>query len=196
MVLMLDGDVPGDVTAAAKELDFTSDVLLYLNVKKETVLNVLVLYFGERQFPFNRISDLGLFSRRMVPSGRDALCVEISCNHGDETWLREDEHLFKQCMDALEKVGLLRRADVEDYHTRRMVHAYPRFRVDYQKRLRTMFDYLSGVDNVLSFGRQGLFTYANVDDALWMGFEVAKHVGYSDRLNVSMKELLPDYVSF
>ena len=70
---MIDGPVADPVRNAAAELDFTSEVLLYLNIDGPSAFGVHLLYFSESEFPFNRIYDVGLFSKDMVPAGKNAL---------------------------------------------------------------------------------------------------------------------------
>ncbi|MBN1866089.1 FAD-dependent oxidoreductase [Candidatus Sumerlaeota bacterium] len=193
---MLDPAPPEEVLAAARGLDFTSTVFLYLNLDSTQAFEVPVLYFSESEFPQTRITDMGRFSRDMMPPGKTSLCVELTCSVGDDTWNADDATLFERVMGPLEANGLLARRRVESYHTRRLRHAYPRFRVGYQEKIRAIVDHLSSLSNVTTFGRQGLFCYANVDDAIWMGFQVAKHVQYRERLPLPMDELLPDYIDF
>ena len=196
MIMMLDGKVPEEVTIAAENLDFTSEVFLYLNLKRSDLFKIPLLYFSESEFPFNRIYDIGIFSRKMVADGKNAICLEISCSRNDEIWKMDDDQLFEMCIECLEKHNLLKRTEVEDYHTRRLKHAYPRFRVGYEKKLQTIFEYIENINNFITFGREGLFAYANVDDAIWMGFEVAKNIKYQERMCISLRELLPPYISF
>jgi protoporphyrinogen oxidase len=196
LLMMSRGDVPQAVTTAASGLDFTSDIFLYCNIRREDVFGVPLLYFSEPEFFFNRIYDIGIFSRKMVEPGKTAICVETTCNYNDDLWNMGDDALFEKCIAALERHQLLSRSDVESYHTRRLVHAYPRFRFGYETNLKTIFSFINGVENLISFGRQGLFSYANVDDAIWMGFEVAKYTAYHDRIELPIKELLPTYIDF
>ncbi|NPV85252.1 MAG: NAD(P)-binding protein [Anaerolineae bacterium] len=194
MVLMMGDQAPSAAAEAARGLDFTSEVFLYLNINKPDVFNIPLLYFGELEFPFNRIYDVGLFSRDMVPPGKNAVCIELTCGYGDETWRMSADQIFEKCITALEKHHLLQRSQIEGYHIRRLQHAYPRFRVGYQKKVGNILQFVKGIDNLMTFGRQGLFSYANVDDVIWMGFEVAKYLRYRDRISLSLNELLPDYV--
>lgn len=196
MVLMLDGNVPQPVRESAGGLDFSSMTLLYLDLNQPDAFGVELLYFSENEFPFNRIYDVGLFSRNMVPEGKTALCIEMTCSFGDEIWNMDEKALFEKCILPLEKHGLLSRDKVENFHVRRLIHAYPRFRVGYQQKLRTVVDYLANIKNLTTFGRQGLFAYANVDDVIWMAFEVAKQLPYRDRITLPIEELLPEYISF
>jgi hypothetical protein len=41
-----------------------------------------------------------------------------------------------------------------------------------------------------------LFAYANVDDVIWMGFEIAKNLPYQKRMRIHVEELLPDYINY
>jgi len=192
----LEGEMPGAVREAASGLDYTSEIFLYLNLRNKEAFGVPLLYFSEPEFPFNRIYDNRLFSPATVPEGKNALCVEMTCGLNDRRWNASDTELAENCIAKLEAHGLLKRDDVEAFHTRRLTHAYPRFRIGYETKLKTLFAFFSGLDNLITFGRQGLFSYANVDDAIWMGFEVAKHLRYQDRISLTPKELLPDYISF
>jgi protoporphyrinogen oxidase len=196
LVGMIEGPVPDTARQAASELDFTSEVLLYLNLDVPRAFDVHLLYFSEAEFPFNRIYDVGLFSRQMIPLGKNALCVELTCSKGDALWTMDAQEVFALCMAPLERHRLLSRDRVEGYHIRRLNHAYPRFRVGYQKRVQSILDFVDGCENLTTFGRQGLFTYANVDDAVWMGFEIAKALPYRRRMPLPLKELLPSYIDF
>jgi protoporphyrinogen oxidase len=196
LVGMIEGPVPEPVREAAAQLDFTSEVLLYLNLDGEQAFDVHLLYFSESVFPFNRIYDIRLFSPEMVPPGKNALCIEVTCTRGDALWQADARQVFERCMPALESHGLLARSRVEDFHIRRLTHAYPRFRVGYQARVNRILDFVDGLQNLVTFGRQGLFTYSNVDDAIWMGFEVAKSIGYRKRMPLPLRELLPTYIDF
>ena len=96
----------------------------------------------------------------------------------------------------LEKHGLLKRSEIIGYHTHRLKNAYPRFRKDYQVKLRTIIDYVEQVVNLETFGRQGLFSYSNVDDVVWMAFQITEHLRYRDRFPLPMEEIIPEYIDF
>lgn len=196
LVLGMAGQVPSVVREAAGELDFTAEVFLYLNINHPDVFGLPLFYFSEPEFPFNRIYDVGVFSKNMVPMDKTALCLEMSCTVNDGIWQADDDTLFENCIAPLEKHRLLQREDIEGYHTRRLSHAYPRFRVGFERRIGTLLGFIENhVFNLTTLGRQGLFTYANVDDALFMGFEVAKHQRYRNRFHLYLKDLLPDYIN-
>ena len=192
LITMLNGNVPENAKTAAKGLDFTSEIFLYLNVKRRDVFGVPLLYFSEPEFPFNRIYDVGMFSNKMVPPGRNALCLEISCDPGDNLLTQDDTTLFNKCIIPLEKHGLITRDEIEGYHTRQLTHAYPRFRIGYEKKRHTILNYIDTVSNLFSFGREGLFTYANIDDAIWMGCQTARNIHRPELMRSALQDFLDD----
>ncbi|MHB8773435.1 MAG: FAD-dependent oxidoreductase [Syntrophales bacterium] len=196
LILSIDSNIPLNVRNAASSLDFTSEIFLYLKVTGETIFNVPIFYFAETEFPFNRTYDIRLFSEHMVPKGKNAICLELTCREGDDRWNMSDDEVFESCIAPLEKHGLLDRLRVEGYVVRRLRHAYPLFRVGVEKHLKVLYDYLFTIDNLESFGRQGMFAYANVDDVIWMGFEVAKNLSVKKRMRLHLEELMPTYVNY
>lgn len=194
MMTESDEDIKG-YHEAAKNIDFTSEVLLYMVINKPSAFNVPLFYFSEPEFPFNRAYDVGLFSPEMVKKGTTLLCFEISCNYNDSVWNEDKDALFERCIRVLEKRNLLKKEHVEDYFVQRVKHAYPRFRIGYESHLRKMFSYIESVRNLITCGRQGLFSYANIDDVIWMGFEIAKNIENHERLKLSHKELMPQYIN-
>ncbi|MBF0146997.1 MAG: NAD(P)-binding protein [Magnetococcales bacterium] len=171
--------VPEEVRESAARIDYTAMIFLYLELDTTDPLGVDILYFSEKEFPFNRISDVGKFSRDMVPAGRTALCLEITCTEGDAVWHLGDQEIYDMCLGPLERHGFLTRKNVLDYHTRRLTHAYPRFRIGYERHVELLTHYINhSIDNLRTFGRQGLFSYINTDEALLMGFEAADRYSY------------------
>jgi protoporphyrinogen oxidase len=196
LILMMNGDVPEPVVSSAKGLDYSSMVFLYLKVNKPDIFGNHLLYFSDKEFPFNRVYDIGLFSRDMVPEGKNAICLEFSCTLGDATWNASPETIYEMAIAPLEKHDLLKRSEILGYHTHRLKNAYPRFRKDYQVKLRTIIDYVEQVVNLETFGRQGLFSYSNVDDVVWMAFQITEHLRYRDRFPLPMEEIIPEYIDF
>jgi protoporphyrinogen oxidase len=196
LLLMTQANLPVEVIEAARGLDYSSMVLLYLDINKPDVFGNHLYYFTEDEFPFNRVYDVGLFSRDMVPPGKNAICLEFSCTYKDDIWNSQLDQIFNLAITPLEKHGLLKRTDIESYHTRHLQYAYPRFRVGYKEKLRTIFNYIETVENLDTIGRQGLFSYANVDDVMWMAFQITKHLCYKDRLYLPLEELLPEYIDY
>ncbi|MEO5346563.1 MAG: FAD-dependent oxidoreductase [Magnetococcus sp. YQC-9] len=184
--------VPDTVEQAAQALEFKSEILLYLNVNTTNPLNAHWLYFAEPLFPFNRIYDIGNFSSDMVPPGKTTLCLEITCSPHDAEWRMDDRALLELCMLPLEQHALLSRNMVDDYHVRRLSHAYPCFRVGYDINLKCLLDHIElNHSNLWSFGRQGAFSYINVDEAIWMGLHIASHLNMREKIGLRLHDIFP-----
>ncbi len=195
LVQYMQWNVPAEIIDSANKLKFTQEVLLYININVINPLGVHWLYFSEAIFPFNRIYDIANFSSDMVPSGKTTLCLEITCAKNDPVWNMDDHELFEYCFAPLEQHGFLSRNVVEEYHTRRLTHAYPSFRVGYQQHLSKIIEYIdASKNNLWSFGRQGLFAYVNVDEVIWMGLQVASNLSMKEKMNLTSRDLFREFI--
>jgi protoporphyrinogen oxidase len=195
-IRVLNLDVPRDVKEAASALDYCSESLLYIKTSRSSIFKTSLTYFSDPQIKFNRVYEVGLFSKDCVPPGKSAICVEYTCNMNDEIWSATPEELFSDAMDVFESHGMLNHRDVEGYLVKRITHAYPRFRIGFEERLKKTLNYLSTLENVITLGRQGLFCYANVDDVLHMGFRATEMLSTIRRKGLDYSELFPKYVLF
>ena len=194
LIRVLNLNVPEEVKEAAAGLDYCSESLLYIKSSRTNVFDTPLTYFSDPKIKFNRVYEVGSFSKECVPPGKSALCVEYTCNLGDEIWTASPEELFNDAIGVFERFGMLNREEVEGCLIRRISHAYPRFRIGFEERLKKILDYLSTLENVITLGRQGLFCYANVDDVLHMGFRATKMLSTIRRKGIDYSELFPKYV--
>lgn len=195
-IKVLNLKVPKEVREAASGLDYCSETLLYLKTSRAKIFDTPLTYFSSSQIKFNRVYNVGLFSKECVPPGKSALCIEYTCNIGDEIWKASPEELFNDAIRVFEYYGMLNRQEVDGYSVRRITHAYPRFRVGFEEKLNTILDYLSTLENVVTLGRQGLFCYANIDDVLHMGFRVTEILSTIRKKGINYSELFPKYIFF
>jgi protoporphyrinogen oxidase len=162
---------PKNVLDAARNIDYCAEKILYIKVNKESVFEAPLVYFQDPNVRFNRIYGFKKHGPYCIPEGKEALCVEFTCSVGDEIWNASDEELYSEVLNVLEKIGVLNHKEVDSYFTKKVTHAYPRFRVNFEKNLEIIFKYLETIENGVTLGRQGLFCYANLDEVLHMGFK-------------------------
>jgi len=196
LVASLKINVPSDIHDIASELDYVSEVLLFLKIKKERLFDSELVYFSSPDIKFNRVYDIGSFSKNCVPEGKTACCIEFTCNKNDDLWRTRDEELYKYAIDVFEKHNMLSENDIDGYLVKRITHAYPRFKVGFREKMQKILNYLSTTENIVTFGRQGLFCYANVDDALYMGFRVVEMLTTIRKKGIDYSELFPKYTNF
>ncbi|MBI5404050.1 MAG: FAD-dependent oxidoreductase [Ignavibacteriae bacterium] len=168
--------VPADVKKASDSIGFRSLILLYLVVGKDRILNDNWIFFPEKKFIFNRISEQKGFSPTMAPEGESILCTEITCNLNDEKWNSSDEELYKHVIAGLEEAGLVYSHGVKKFFSRRIVNAYPLYKVGFSEHISRILSYIDGIENLITNGRQGMFNYNNMDHCIEMGRVCAEHI--------------------
>lgn len=163
------------VQRAAAALSYRAMVIINLMLKHPVFADQWV-YVPDTEILFNRINEYGNLGTEVMPEGCSAMNLEITCFKGDATWRLPDDEIFGRAMDSAQKLGFFTRGDVIDYFVVRLSHAYPVYDVDTAEHLRTVFDYLGAVENFSTIGRQGMFAYINMDEALGTGFDAASRL--------------------
>lgn len=169
-------DAPRSVVEAAGALDHCATVLLFLKVAAVRALPASVLYFSDPAIRFARVSDFSAFSPDMAPPGHSLLCVEFPCLVGTPTWNSSDEDLCREAVAVLSASGVLSESMVQGHFCERLPRSYPRFKIGFGGRVATCLDYVHSFGNVISYGRQGGFSYANTDEVVDLGFRAAAAV--------------------
>ncbi|MDD5435932.1 MAG: FAD-dependent oxidoreductase [Candidatus Omnitrophica bacterium] len=160
-----------------RELPYRSLILLYMFMKMEKLFDAPWIYFNERDNPdliFNRLYEVGNFSPEMIHDKKGVLCLEVTCYENDETWKKANEDLFNICISYLEKNKFLDRSQVQEVLTKHIGVAYPIFKKGYMPHLSKTLGYLTDELGILCIGRQGLFSYANVDHCIDMGLKAGR----------------------
>jgi len=161
---------PADVLAAAGALELRAMLLVYLVVETDRFSEYDAHYFPAGEIPFSRLSEPKNYAadRANTPNDRTVLCAEIPCDTSDAVWQLSDEALGERVVEGLARAGLPVHAPVREVATRRLPAAYPIYRAGYEHPLATLDDYITSLDRILSFGRQGLFAHDNTHHALAM----------------------------
>ena len=81
----------------------------------------------------------------------------------------------------MEEAGLAARSEVAEYFTRRMKWVYPVYDRNYRENTRITLNYLDGISNLYSVGRQGGFNYVGQIDCLDIGVVTADHILRRDK---------------
>ncbi len=172
---LCDDQLPETVKSAARGMHYRAARLVYLLLDAEQASTTPYIYFSNPEVIFNRIYEIRCFSPDMSPAGKTALCVEVTCDEGDDIWNATDEALLPDVVGPLEHAGLIQKAHVYDYFSRAIQHAYPTYEVGFEKRMGAIMGWINQVPNLLTYGRQGLFTYTNSNHSIDMGFRSAAY---------------------
>lgn len=157
-----------------ESLKYMDIIFVYLLLDKEQVSNDHWIYFPDEDIIFNRSVEFTTWSKRMSPEGKTALCLDITCFEGDETWKKTNKSLVQESIDSSIRIGLIKKGDVEDSLVIRVKDAYPFYDLDYKNKLREVVEFIEETDNIHCLGRTGIFHYNNSDGSIEMGMELAK----------------------
>jgi len=161
---------------AAQKLDYRGLVLVYLVINRPRVTDYHWCYLIESRFKCSRFSEQKNVSPEMLPENQTVLCVEISCQYGDERWRATDEELARVATDDMAEMGILQREDVVEYSVVRVRRAYPIYRLGFEKVLYKVLSELHRLENFYTIGRHGLFMNSSMDDSVEMGMRVAMQI--------------------
>ncbi|WP_455216813.1 FAD-dependent oxidoreductase, partial [Kaarinaea lacus] len=176
LVKSLDPKPPEQVMRAASGLRSRDLVTVTLMLDHPRVTEHTWIYVPEKKIPFGRIHEPTNWSDSMAPPGKSLLVIEYFCFRGDSTWSSSDEELVSRTRECLDGLGIIKESDVIDGVVLRIPNAYPLFNVGYEDNCRTIYQYLSGFENLYTAGRGGMFRYYNMDHTMLAGFDVAESV--------------------
>ena len=118
----------------------------------------------------------------MVPEpGKSSLGLEYFCNEGDELWTMTDRDLVELGKAEVERIGLARAEEVEDGCVVRVPKAYPIYDSGYSEHLAVLRQFVDGLDNVQTIGRNGLHRYNNQDHAMLTGMLAVRNATLGER---------------
>jgi protoporphyrinogen oxidase len=149
---------------------------LFLNVKNDSISDNHWIYFPDEDCVFQRVTEPKNFSPNLVPQGHSSVCVEIPCDYMDKIWRMDLKELYETVIIKMEQKGYLKREDVQQFWVTRERYAYPTNTLSFLPQLKGIKDYIGTFPHLYSIGRQGKFSYVNIDDVMLMGFETAEHI--------------------
>jgi protoporphyrinogen oxidase len=170
---LLDPPPPAGYLAAAARLEFRAMILIYLVVEQDRFTEYDAHYFPEPESPISRLSEPKNYSALAEPRGVTVLCAELPCSPQDPAWQMTDGELAALAQEALNAAGIPVQAPVKQVLTRRLAQAYPIYRRGFEAAFAQLDAWMSRIDGLLTFGRQGLFAHDNTHHALLMGYRAA-----------------------
>ena len=113
----------------------------------------------------------------MVPDlAKTSLGLEYFCNEGDALWTTPDADLIELGKREIDRIGLANYADIEDGCVYRVPKSYPVYDSDYRDHLTIVREFVDGLENFQSVGRNGLHRYNNQDHAMLTGMLAVRNL--------------------
>ena len=162
-----------NVARSATKLQFRPIVVYGMLIRRRRILGALYVYYRNRMF--HRIAE-------PTESGLDAkneeygvLLVECTCSKGDDVW-RDSPRARSRLFEDLGAESVIKEEEVLAVHHQRSEFGYPVFALGFEEHLDRVTNFLEGIENLKSIGRQGAFCYPNMHETMRHGAEAAKSV--------------------
>ena len=170
---------PEGVLEAAAGLRHRNLILAVLVVGRDRAFQDNWLFFPEEKYIFNRVYEQKGFSKEMVPSGKTAICAEITCWPSDSAWASDSKSICSRVASGLEEAGVIRKGEVSGCGAFRATQAYPIYDSGYEGKASSALGFTDSLQNLYAIGRNGSFNYVGMLDCMDMGIKTAEQIIFS-----------------
>jgi protoporphyrinogen oxidase len=177
LIQALDPPPPPAVQQAAAALQYRDYLSVVLIVNRAQVFADNWIYIHTPEVRVGRVQNYKNWSECMVADPRrTSLGLEYFLWDHDEHWGWPAERLIELGIRELAQIGLIEAGEVEDGTVVRMPKAYPVYDRFYAGHLATIRDYLAGIENLQTIGRNGQHRYNNQDHSMLAGVYAARNL--------------------
>src|SRR5229473_1667767 len=181
-VKALDPPAPPAVLSAAARLTYRDFLTVVLIVDKPHIFDDNWVYIHDPSVHVGRIQNFKNWSPDMVPDpAKTSLGLEYFCTEGDAVWTMADADLIELGRREINRIGLARSEDIVDGCVVRVEKAYPVYDSDYREYLGVVRQFIDGLENCQSVGRNGLHRYNNQDHAMLTGMLAVRNLVLGQR---------------
>jgi protoporphyrinogen oxidase len=149
-----------------RPLRYRPMVFVNLKLRGRGLLPDVVTWFPDRGRPFFRLTEAPLSMPWLAPEGHTLVTADIGTEKDGPHWAMDDDALGELCVDALGDVIPDVRSRYLGCRVVRTPIAYPVFLNSYEP-ARKALETSTGVDNLLSVGRNGEFAHILMEDVYW-----------------------------
>lgn len=191
LVNSLDGNkyVDEDILRIANGLpyrDFVTVGLLVdrLEIKNKTNIKTIKdivpdcwIYVQDESVKLLRIQIFNNWSPYMVKDYKKYVWIgaEYTCSVEDELWKMSNKNTMKFVVSELEKIGIIDKSNVSDYHVEKIEKAYPSYFDTYDE-IDKLIEYVDNFKNLYCVGRNGQHRYNNMDHSVITSFETVDNI--------------------
>lgn len=177
LVNKLSPSPPALILAAADRLQYRDFLTVVLIVNARDLFPDNWIYIHDPEVRIGRVQNFKNWSSDMVPDqNKSCLGLEYFCFEGDGLWNMSDEQLIELGKRELEKLGLIKSADVEEGMVVRVPKAYPVYDSTYKESLETLRRFFGKFSNLQLVGRNGMHKYNNQDHSMMTAVLAVKNI--------------------
>ena len=173
LIRELDVPVPEPIREITEGLIYRDFITVGLLVDRLTVteadgspLKDTWIYVQEPDVLVGRLQIFNNWSPYMVADPIKVwIGLEYFCYETDDLWKMNDEAIAAFAIAEIEKIGILKAADVRDAHVVRVPKTYPAYFGTYD-RFEELVHYMDRFENLFLVGRNGMHKYNNQDHSM------------------------------
>jgi len=170
-------DVPEKVLEAARKLRYRDFLTVGLKVERPDLFKDNWIYVHDPEVKIGRVQNFKNWSPEMVPDPNVSFVgLEYFCFEGDDLWTTSDADLIALGKREFERIGLAKQSEITDATVVRMPKAYPIYDADYRVAVDTIREWLRGMENIWSSGRNGMHQYNNQDHSIMSALVSARNL--------------------
>ena len=133
-------------------------------------------YTPSPQVIMTRVQEPKRRSPHSAPEGRTSVMLEIPCRKDDDVWNMPDGQLQDRALEGMSRLGYRLGPHVSGVFSTYAEHAYPLLTIQAAALRHAALLSARQYPNVTSLGRQGLFRYIFMDEAMLMGRQWARNL--------------------
>jgi protoporphyrinogen oxidase len=183
LIRSLQCPVPAEVKEVSEGLIYRDFITVGLLVNKLLVtepdgspLKDTWIYIQEPDVTVGRLQIFNNWSPWMVADrSKMWIGLEYFCNDTDPLWKMPDEDIKNFAVAEMEKIGILKAADVLDGHVVRVPKTYPAYFGTYD-RFDVIQKFTDGFENLFLVGRNGMHKYNNQDHSMLTAMAAAENI--------------------
>lgn len=177
LILMMDPPPPQHVVEAAKRLKYRDFLIVTLVLDHADPFPDNWVYVHSPEVKVGRIQNFRAWSEAMLPDKSTAsIGMEYFCQEDDDLWTMSDESLMEFAGKELQTIGLASAKHVKQGFVIRQRKAYPVYDPESKDALDIVSDWLKGLENFQTVGRNGLHRYNNQDHSMLTAMYAARNL--------------------
>jgi protoporphyrinogen oxidase len=155
-----------DVLEPLRRFKYRPMIFVNLLLEGGGLLPETFLWIPGKEHPFFRLTEPTRSMPWLAPAGKMMVTADLGCEAGGERWRMKDPDLGMLCLSHLERIFPGVRSRYLGCRVLRTPIAYPVFLREYEP-LRRRFEASTGVEGLVSIGRNGEFAHLLMEDVYW-----------------------------
>ena len=177
LILAMDPPPPDHVVEAAKALNYRDFLIVTLVLDRADPFPDNWIYVHSPDVQVGRIQNFRAWSAALLPDQDTAsIGMEYFCQEGDGLWTMDDDDLIALAARELEQIHLAERGHVTGGFVIRQKKAYPIYDPQSKDALDVVAEWVKGLANLQTVGRNGLHRYNNQDHSMLTAMYAARNL--------------------